>query len=154
MRPEDQYHVGTVVDDFDGTVDWLSATVGYRWCEEINTENLLVSACGEQLVPLRFTYSMDEPHVEVVQAVPGTLFVATPRAHHHIGYWSDDIEADLASIEDAGAVIDGRGYWPDGSGPIWAFASPPSGGRIELVGRNSQASLQRWWATGLWGSAR
>ena len=151
MRPVDLYHVGFVTDDFDKTLEFLSKAAGYRWANELKTDNLLVIGEAETIVPLRCTYSRDEPHVEVLQAIPGTLFSPSGTSPHHLGYWSDDIEADLAALAAAGATIDGRGYWPDRRGPIWAFATPPGGPRIELVHSASKASMERWWKTGVLG---
>jgi catechol 2,3-dioxygenase-like lactoylglutathione lyase family enzyme len=140
-----------VVEDLDSALAWLTRTAGYRWCEELKVDNLLVTTQGETIVPLRFTYSMDAPHVEVIQEIPGTLFAPSQSSPHHLGYWSDDIDADLDALEAAGATIDGRGYWPDGKGPIWAFATPPIGSRIELVHRSSQPNMEVWWSTGVRG---
>jgi hypothetical protein len=147
----DHYHVGMVVHELDQALAWFAETAGYRWCEELKVDNLLVTADGETTVPLRFTYSMDEPHVEVIQAVPGTLFAPVQSSPHHLGYWSDDIDNDLAVLEASGATIEGTGYWPDGRGPIWAFAAPPLGARIELVHRSSKPGMEQWWATGVRG---
>jgi catechol 2,3-dioxygenase-like lactoylglutathione lyase family enzyme len=148
MRAEDEYHVGVVVDDLDAATQWLAKTAGYRWCEHMRVDNKLVTSEGETIVPLRFTYSMDAPHVEIVQSIPGTLFTPAPSAPHHLGFWSDDIDADLGVLEAEGATIAGRGFWVDGRGPLWAFAIPPIGPRIELVHRSSKPSMERWWATG------
>lgn len=148
MRPEDQYHVGIAVNDFDSTLEWLSKAFGYRWCTEYNVDNLLVTPDGPITVPLRFTYSMDEPHIEVVQCIPGTLFVASGTTPHHLGYWSDDIDADTAALAAAGAEIEGKGYWAEGEAALWAFARPPAGSRIELVSRLVKPSMEQWWATG------
>ena len=42
-------------------------------------------------------YSRNAPRVEVIQSVPGTLWVpAVGSGIHHIGYWSDDIARDAA----------------------------------------------------------
>jgi hypothetical protein len=151
VKALDQYHVGIVVDDLDDALAWWSNTAGYRWCQELNVENVLVTSESETVVPLRFTYSMDAPHVELIQTIPGTILAPSAASCHHLGYWTDDIQSDLTALEGAGAKIDGRGFWPDGRGPIWAFATPPTGSRIELVPRSSKPNLERWWATGKMG---
>jgi catechol 2,3-dioxygenase-like lactoylglutathione lyase family enzyme len=151
VNARDQYHVGMVVDDLDEALAWLADIAGYRWCEELKVDNLLVTKETETIVPLRFTYSMDEPHVEVIQEIPGTFFAPAQSSPHHVGYWSDDIDGDLDVLEAAGATVDGRGYWPDGRGPIWAFATPPVGSRIELVDRSSKPNMELWWSTGVRG---
>jgi len=50
---------------------------------------------GEATLDLVFTYSKTEPRVEVIQSMPGTLWVpAEDSGIHHLGYWSDDVAAD------------------------------------------------------------
>jgi catechol 2,3-dioxygenase-like lactoylglutathione lyase family enzyme len=151
MQAADLYHVGAVVDDLDAATNFLAKTAGYRWCEEMRVDNKLVCPEGETIVPLRFTYSMDEPHVELIQSIPGTIFSPASSGSHHLGFWSDDIDADLGVLEAEGATIVGRGFWLDGGGPLWAFATPQIGPRIELVHSSSKPSMERWFATGTWG---
>ena len=71
---------------------------------------------------------------------------------HHVGYWSDDIDGDIAALEKAGALLEGRGFWPDGRGPVWAYVTPANGSRIELVDKLAKPSMEQWWATGTRGS--
>lgn len=149
MKPTDLYHTGIVVNDLDGAVEWFAKSAGYRWCEEMKVDNLFVTAAGETAITLRFTYSMDVPHLEVIQAIPKSIFAPSESSPHHLGYWSDDIDADIAMLEGTGAAVDGRGFWPDGRGPIWAFVTPPMGSRIELVHRSAQPSMEHWWTTGV-----
>lgn len=151
MQPQDQYHIGIVVDDLDAAKDWYSEMAGYHWCEEMKIENVFVTSNGEAKVPLRFTYSRQDPHVELVESIPGTTFTSAWPHLHHVGYWSSDIEADVAALQAAGAELEGKGYWPDGRGPIWAYVIPPMGCRMELVDSAAKASMERWWATGVRG---
>jgi catechol 2,3-dioxygenase-like lactoylglutathione lyase family enzyme len=148
VRPEDHYHVGIVVDDLDTAKEFYSASIGYRWCDEMRIENVFVIADSEKAVSLRFTYSREAPHIELVESIPGTAFTSSWPHAHHVGYWSDDIHADIATLEDAGARLEGRGYWPDGRGPVWAYVTPPNGCRIELVDSLAKPSMEQWWATG------
>jgi catechol 2,3-dioxygenase-like lactoylglutathione lyase family enzyme len=108
----------------------------------------LAGCAGSMIASLRFTYSGQAPHVELVESIPGTLFAASSPYVHHVGYWSDDIDRDIAALEAAGALLEGRGFWPDGRGPIWAYVTPPNGSRIELVDRQAKPSMEQWWATG------
>jgi catechol 2,3-dioxygenase-like lactoylglutathione lyase family enzyme len=148
VRPEDQYHVGIVVNDLDAAKEFYTVSAGYRWCDEMRIENVFVAANRETAVSLRFTYSREAPRIELVESIPGTLFAASSPHVHHVGYWSDDIDGDIATLEAAGALLEGRGFWPDGRGPIWAYVTPPNGSRIELVDKQAKPSMEQWWATG------
>jgi catechol 2,3-dioxygenase-like lactoylglutathione lyase family enzyme len=151
VRPQDQYHVGIVVDDLEAAKAWYGQAAGYHWCEEMRIENVFVTPDGKTTVPLHFTYSREDPHVELIESVPGTGFACASPFAHHVGYWSSDIEADLDALQTAGAVLEGRGFWPDGRGPVWALVVPPMGCRIELVDDAAKPSMEQWWATGVRG---
>jgi hypothetical protein len=151
VQPRDQYHVGNVVDDLDAAKVWYSTALGYHWCEEISVENVFVTSDKTINVPLRFTYSMEDPHIELIEAVPGTTFLASWPHAHHTGYWSSDLQADIDLLRATGAELEGQGYWPDGRGPIWAYLIPPVGCRIELVHDAARPSMEKWWSTGVRG---
>jgi hypothetical protein len=142
VRAEDQFHVGIVVDDLDGALLSLGSLFGYRWCDEVRVPNPVTTPAGESVVDLRFRYSMDAPRVEVIQAVPGTLWEpAAGSGIHHLGYWSDDLAGDTAALEARGCAM-------EASGQVWAYHRSPSGPRIELVDRAVQPMLEQYWSTG------
>ena len=100
-------------------------------------------------VLLRVTYSMDEPHLELIETTPGTLFTPSATNLHHLGFWCDDIDGDVAALEARGGALEGKGYAKAGGDPLWAFVKPPGGPLIELVDRTAKPWMDRWWATGL-----
>ena len=67
MRPEDQYHVGIVVNELDAGKEFYSVSAGYRWCDDMRIENVFVDGDQEPAVSLRFTYSREAPHFELVE---------------------------------------------------------------------------------------
>jgi hypothetical protein len=144
----DQFHVGIVVDDLDATLDEMAARLGYQWCPPMALPMPLVLPSGQQTVDLRFTYSATVPRVEVIQTIPGTLWVPVEGSGiHHLGYWSDDVAADVAQLTAGGYAMEATGVQPDGT-PYWAYYRHPRGPRIELVSRQVQAGLEQYWATG------
>ena len=120
MKPEDLYHIGVVVDDLDEALRSLSELAGYRWCEEYAGDQVVETPRGEITVPMRFAYSMDEPRLEILQSVPGTLWTATSSGIHHLGYWSDDVNADLETLVAGGHELEARAPLPDGTA-LWAY---------------------------------
>ena len=103
MNPEDFYHVGIVVDDLTAAMERLTAAGGYSWTKPVEYTVAITTAAGDIDVPFRFVYSLQAPHLELVQQVPGTLWTSPPgRAAHHLGYWVDDIGATAAALEAAG----------------------------------------------------
>jgi hypothetical protein len=148
VKATDQFHVGVVVDDLDAALRDLAALFGYEWCPQLHIETPVVLPTGEMTLDLRFTYSVTEPRVEVIQSIPGTLWVPAPTSGvHHIGYWSDDVAADGASLLARGYPVEATGVRPNGES-VWAYHRSERGPRIELVSRGLQAGLTQYWGSG------
>ncbi len=145
MRAADQFHVGIVVEDLDASLEQLSILFGYEWGAEMRTETQVELPDGEMMVEVRFRYSRDTPRVELIQARPGTLW--TPVANsgiHHLGYWSDDVAADGAELEQAGYAFEAAGS--DGRGArLWTYHRSERGPRIELLSRALEPLLSPLW---------
>ncbi len=149
MRADDQFHVGIVVDDLESTLAELSDLFGYRWCQEIGGPTPVRLPTGERSIDLRFAYSMTAPRLEIIRSVPGTLWVPSSGSPiHHLGYWSDDVAADAARLEARGYPAEATGTRPDGT-PYWAYHRHPGAPRIEIVTRDLQPMLERYWETGV-----
>ena len=142
MRAEDQFHTGIVVDDLDAALVTFTELFGYRWCEEVHIPTPVTTPAGDIELDLRFAYSMTSPRLEIIQAVPGTLWEpAAGSGIHHLGYWSDDVAVDSAALEE-------RGFAREASGQVWAYHRSTAGFRIEVVNRAVQPALEQYWATG------
>ena len=75
---------------------------------------------------MKMVYSGAEPRLELLQTVPGTVWTPADSGVHHLGYWSDDVESDLATLESNGMTLEVKSYNPDGSGTLlWAYAKGP-----------------------------
>ena len=121
MKPENLYHSGIVVDDLDAALDWFTKVAGYRWTDVVDVEQVAETPEGEVTIPMRMAYSGAEPRLEILQTVPGTVWVPADSGVHHLGYWSDDVESDLAALEANGMRYEVKSYNPDGSGTLlWA----------------------------------
>jgi Glyoxalase/Bleomycin resistance protein/Dioxygenase superfamily len=148
MRAVDQFHAGIVVDDFDATLSGLSELFGYEWGEEIRASVPVKLPHGEITIDLGFVYSLTLPRLEIIRSIPGTLWTQSPGSSvHHLGYWSDDVEADSARLAEEGYANEAMGCDPDGR-PYWSYQRSGSGLRIELVSRTIEAALENYWNTG------
>jgi hypothetical protein len=147
VRGEDQFHVGVVVDDLDAALEDLTDLFGYGWCPSMSVETPVLLPKGDLMLDLHFTYSATVPRVEVIQSVPGTLWVpAAGSGIHHVGYWSEDVEADGRRLVERGYAEEARGVRSDGAA-VWTYHHSVSGPRIELVSREIQAGLEGYWAS-------
>lgn len=98
------YHTGIVVRDLEAAMRDFSDATGIRW-RASGSMVVPVWHLGEDLdIPFSAVYSLDGPHyLELVQEVPGTVWVCPGDGHvHHLGYWSDDLEATAADLEGRG----------------------------------------------------
>ena len=134
LPPSDLYHVGLIVEDIDAAARRLTAVSGYGWTTPVEYTLAVTTADGDYEVPFKFVYSLQEPHLELVQHVPGTIWAATPgSAAHHLGYWTDDLAATAAALETAGYRQEAR---PSGVElAMFAYYLDPTGVRIEIVDR-------------------
>jgi catechol 2,3-dioxygenase-like lactoylglutathione lyase family enzyme len=148
MKPEDLYHTGIVVDDLDATLDWFTRVAGYQWTDVVEVDQVAHTPQGRVTVPMRMAYSGTVPRVEILQTVPGTIWVPADSGLHHLGYWSDDVESDLATLEASGMRYEVKAFNPDGSGTLlWAYSKGRTAPRIELVSRAMEPFIAYWFAT-------
>jgi Glyoxalase/Bleomycin resistance protein/Dioxygenase superfamily len=148
IRAADQFHVGIVVDDFDLTLNGLSELFGYEWGEEIRASVPVQLQTGELTIDLGFVYSLTLPRLEIIRSIPGTLWTESPGSGlHHLGYWSDDVEADSARMAKQGLVREAAGCDLEGN-PYWAYHRRGNGPRIEIVSRAIEPLFQYYWETG------
>jgi hypothetical protein len=139
-----------VVDDFEGTLAELSELFGYEWAHEMSNPTSVKLPTEEVVLQFSFVYSKSAPRLEIIRSIPGTtLWQPAPGSGvHHVGYWSDDVAADSAALISRGFAAEAVGTRPDGSA-YWAYHRKEGRPRIELVTRDLQPILERYWTTGL-----
>jgi hypothetical protein len=135
LSATDLYHTGIVVPDIEAWKTRMAEVAGHRWTETMAADLLVRLADGERVLPLRYAYSLDAPHIELVQEITGTPW--TPAGHiaiHHLGYFCDDLPTTSKRLEEAGFPLEACAM-VDGSMSIFAYHLDPSGVRIEIVDR-------------------
>ena len=86
LRPEDYYHTGIVVPDLDAAMARLSALAGYQWITPLTYTLPFRTANGTRELTSTFVYSLQSPHVELIQQVPDSPWTAAPgNSVHHLG---------------------------------------------------------------------
>jgi len=147
MKPEELYHTGLVVDDIEATMRLFTDVAGYEWCDQFAGEQVVQLPGGERTLMMRGVYSLSEPRLELVGTIPDTLWQPTNAGVHHLGYWSDEVDRDVATLVANGVQLEARSLLPDGSS-LWAYCRAASGPRIEFVSRVLEPVMSEWWATG------
>jgi hypothetical protein len=126
MQPVEPYfHVCCIVADLDEAMEELSGALGLSWLVTRDRKS------GDKR--WRVVYSAEgPPFVELVEGSPGTPWHVTDGSRlHHMGRFTDDLEAGIAGLESAGGhvEVDGR----DISGR-WVYVRlPVSGALVELI---------------------
>jgi Enoyl-(Acyl carrier protein) reductase/Glyoxalase/Bleomycin resistance protein/Dioxygenase superfamily len=86
LKAEDLYHTGIVVPDLDAAAERFSTIAGYSFTKAIAGPVTIRTDAGQQTVDFRFAYSLQAPHIELIEEVPGTPWVAAAdNAVHHLG---------------------------------------------------------------------
>src|ERR1700742_5200698 len=106
MKAENLYHTGIVVDDLDATMKRFSKLAGYTWTDVVEVELVAQTPAGEVTIPMKMVYSGVGHRLELLQTVSGTMWTQTDSGVHHIGYWSDDVESDLAAVQAGGMNLE------------------------------------------------
>jgi catechol 2,3-dioxygenase-like lactoylglutathione lyase family enzyme len=109
VRPQDLYHVGIVCRDLDEGMQRFRDAAGCRWMRPVSHTVPVWTPAGVSDVPLRMVYSLDEPRLELIQEVPGTIWTASGGNElHHVGYLVDDVVAASAELAAQGHPLEAR----------------------------------------------
>lgn len=131
LKAADLYHTGIVVPELEASMATMSEVAGYQWTTIQSAELPIRLADGERVLTLRYVYSLDAPHIELVQEIPGTPWTA---AAHHVGYFCDDVPTTAKRLAESGFALEACAV-VDGTPSLFAYVLDPSGVRIEIVNR-------------------
>ena len=136
LRPEDFYHTGIVVPDLDAAMARLSALAGYRWINPMSYTLPFRTASGVRELTSTIVYSLQSPHVELVQEVSGSPWTAgRGNAVHHLGYFSDNLAESARALEANGFTLEMTADVPGSDLALFAYYTDAFGTRIEIVDR-------------------
>ncbi|HME74371.1 MAG TPA: VOC family protein [Mycobacterium sp.] len=136
LRPEDLYHTGIVVPDLDAAIARLSALAGYRWITPLTYTLPFRTANGTRELTSTFVYSLQSPHVELIQQVPDSPWTAAPgNSIHHLGYFTDDLAETARMLEANGFTFEATAATSPPDLALFAYYIDASGTRIEIVDR-------------------
>ncbi|OBA74549.1 bleomycin resistance protein [Mycobacterium sp. 1554424.7] len=136
LRPQDLYHTGIVVPDLDAAMATLGELAGYRWIKPMSYTLPFRTASGVRELTSTIVYSLQSPHIELAQEVPGSPWTAAPgNAVHHLGYFSDDLAESARALEANGFTLEMTADAPGSGLSLFAYFIDASGTRIEIVDR-------------------
>jgi len=136
LRPEDLYHTGIVVPDLDAAMARLSALAGYRWITPLSYTLPFRTKAGTDELTSTIVYSVQAPHVELLQEVPGSPWTAAPgNSVHHLGYFTDNLADSARMLEDNGFTFEMTADVAGSELALFAYYVDAFGTRIEIVDR-------------------
>jgi Glyoxalase/Bleomycin resistance protein/Dioxygenase superfamily len=140
LRPEDLYHTGIVVPDLDAAMARLTALTGYRWITPLSYTLPFRTAAGSRELTSTIVYSVQGPHLELVQEVPGSPWTAAPgNSVHHLGYFTDNLAETGRLLERNGFSFEMTADVAQPSAEsdlaLFAYYVDAFGTRIEIVDR-------------------
>lgn len=147
------FHTGFVVPDIEAAMAELTATLGCAWAPLQDQRLPLRFPDGDADVRLRFTYSTVAHHLELIEAVPGTVWALQPEgaaATHHVGVWSADVAGDSERLSRAGSPCLATYRTRSGRPAGFAYHRLAAGGLIEFVDVARKEVFAQWFAGGAW----
>jgi len=141
------YHVGIVVPDLAAAQAQLTELIGVTWGPVVHLDAVdYRDGSGRDLVlPITMCYSDDEPHLELIEELPGSVWVCNEHSNlHHIGFWSDDLTGTSAALIGSGCPMQLCGRAAHRAPASFAYHHIGLGIRIEIVDtpmRDALASL-------------
>jgi hypothetical protein len=136
LRPEDFYHTGIVVPDLDAAKARLSALAGYRWINPLSYTLPFRTTTGTSELTSTIVYSVQAPHIELLQEVPGSPWTAAPgNSVHHLGYFTDNLADAAKALEDNGFAFEMTAAVSGPDLALFAYYIDAFGTRIEIVDR-------------------
>jgi catechol 2,3-dioxygenase-like lactoylglutathione lyase family enzyme len=137
LNADDLYHTGIVVSDLDAAMAKLTRISGHQWTTPLSLTLPVETEAGQQDVDFRATYSLQAPHVELVQEIPGTIWTSVPgNAAHHLGFFVDDLAKKSSELAEAGFAREACACAEGQSPAFFAYHNDPLGIRIEIVDRS------------------
>jgi hypothetical protein len=136
LRPEDFYHTGIIVPDLEAAMSRLSALAGYRWITPLSYTLPFRTATGTRELTSTIVYSVQTPHIELLQEVPGSPWTSAPgNSVHHLGYFTDNLVNTARTLEANGFTFEMTADVPGSELALFAYYVDAFGTRIEIVDR-------------------
>ena len=157
MLTESFFHVGVIVPRLEAGLDHLSNILGLSWMPVTETQVPVTDwdTGVDHHVALRFAYSVEDPHLEVIEEVPGSVWVCNPGSNlHHIGFWSDDLPTESSRLHASTCPIEIAGYASSSERPaLYTYHADSLGIRVELIDSGLRAIMEAGFAEARAGAA-
>ncbi len=146
IRYEDIHHIAFVAADLQRGMEEVGEVYGVSWTTPRHLELPVRDTRGDRNLKLSVVYSQQGPlFLEVLQAVPDSVWALTPGSHlHHIGVHVDDVGAEIERLEGLGQAIEAAGVGPDGRTGGWAYLQSAQALRVEIMDISGREGTAQW----------
>jgi len=130
------YHVGIVVPDVETAQAHFTELLGIEWGPVLVTEafDIRDGEGSDLTLPNKLCYSTAAPHLELIEELPGSVWVCNEHSNlHHVGYWSDALPADHEAFAATQCPMEICGRNGAQVPVNFAYHRDPLGVRFELV---------------------
>jgi catechol 2,3-dioxygenase-like lactoylglutathione lyase family enzyme len=102
------YHVGIIVADMQAARDRLTESMSLTWGPVMHLDAVEYrdAQASDLTLPTTICYSVGDPCLELIEEVPGTVWVRNAHSNlHHVGFWSDDLVTESRSLTAVGCPL-------------------------------------------------
>ncbi|GHH52470.1 VOC family protein [Lentzea cavernae] len=147
LDPSQLFHTGLVVADLEEAQEKLSHLFGYSWTTVMELDVTARTKDGLQRAKQRFVLSVEEPRLELVEEIPGTVWVSNgANGAHHVGYWAEaeEIEKISSALVELGLEVEATNDVEQDGVTLWSYHRGLGGIRIELLSTLMRPSMEAW----------
>lgn len=131
------FHVGIVVEDLDAARQRLTDLFGITWgpIQRMPAVDVRDGNGRDLALPSNICYSADEPRIELIEEVPGSVWVRNPYSNlHHIGFWTPTFDDDTSALTGGACPVQLCGRAGAAAPAMWAYHDVPDLGiRVEVL---------------------
>lgn len=149
---ENPFHTGLVVADVEAAMAHFSRSFGVEWLPVVRASVATEREGVAEDVNVTFTYTRRGPlRLEIACGDPGSIWdPALCLGTTHLGYWSTDLEGDVAALVATGHSLVLSASPRRGARRSLVYLRGPSGNYIELLSDAGRPHFERWFAGGSW----
>ncbi len=142
---DDVFHVGIIVPRIEKGMEEIAKRFGVTWPRPPGTASIRVrTKAGMQTLASRYAYTAEgPPYLELIEAVPGTVWEAGAGSRiHHLGAFVDDLDGEIERLTAEGADLEMTTVGEDGSRVLGvSYINSALGVRLELLPATSRAGI-------------
>ncbi|HEY3669657.1 MAG TPA: VOC family protein [Acidimicrobiia bacterium] len=143
MKRSGLFHVGIVVPDLESACDHFADLLGLEWGPTIESAFELLDGDGQIVAgDIRVCNSTEPPYIELIEAIPGTIWACNEVSNlHHVAFYADDVAGGSAQLLSMGCPLEISGLE---AGAGFVYHLDPLRVRIEYIDLALRPALEAY----------